>query len=149
LPIVAVSLRSDGHVELHLVVCIVWLSLPHVLLDSRSPDHHSSESPVECICRRDQTDIDRSRLPDSVLCQHVFQLVDSLGELHSPVIDVIHQSEREIPCDSSRSHVVRVHSCTRDTLRELEQLLTLLEHPEEWSHGSDIKGVSGDAHDVV
>ncbi|GMR60652.1 hypothetical protein PMAYCL1PPCAC_30847, partial [Pristionchus mayeri] len=78
--IVAVSLGSDGHIEFHLSVCIVWLRLPHILFDARSSHHHSRESPVESIRSRDKTYVDGSGLPDSVLGEHVLQLVDSLRE---------------------------------------------------------------------
>ena len=61
-------------------------------------------------------------LPDTIAGENIVHLVDDGSELRRPVVDVVHEAQREVAVDAARSYVGGVHARARHALVELAQL---------------------------
>uniref|UniRef100_A0A182TXL0 Uncharacterized protein n=1 Tax=Anopheles melas TaxID=34690 RepID=A0A182TXL0_9DIPT len=64
IPIVAVALRTNRYIELHLIVRIVRLHLPQVPLNTGTPQHDTTEAIVQRIQGRNDPNVHRPLRPD-------------------------------------------------------------------------------------
>lgn len=116
--VVAITVGSNRNVELDLVVGIVGLVLADVEGNSRTSEHDTSEGKVQSLSSRNDTDTPQSLNPDTVVCQHLLGLVDSVAELGSPLVDVVKKSNGDILVNTTGSDVGSVETGARNTLVE-------------------------------
>lgn len=164
--VVAVTVDTNGDVEVDPVVGVVWLRLTDIPRDTGSTEHDAGEGVVDGIGSRDDTNTLGTANPDTVISQHLLGLVDAVTELSCPLVDVVEQTNGEILRHATRADVGSVKTGTRDTLVEFLQLLivvqfaklsisshhellTLLEAPQERCQGTDIHSVGQDGHEMV
>lgn len=116
--VVAVTVHTDGDIEIDLVVGIVWLRLADIPWHTGTTQHDTSEAHVESICGADHTDTLCSGLPDTVVSQEFFGFVNAVTELGGPLVNIVEQPEGKVLGNTTRSDVGGVQSSTRDTLVE-------------------------------
>jgi hypothetical protein len=117
--VVAVTVDTNGHIELNLVVSIVGLGLADIPWDTRTTKHDTSERVVESICGRNNTNTLGTALPDTVVGQKLLSLVNAVTELSGPLVDVVKDTNGEILGNTTGTDVSSVETGTRDTLVEL------------------------------
>lgn len=116
--VVAVTVDTNGDIELHIAVGVIRLRLPDIPGDTGTTEHNSSETHIEGIRGTDNANTLGSRLPDPVIRQQFLGLVDTVTELSSPLVDVVKEAERNILRNSTRANVGGVKTGTGDTLVE-------------------------------
>lgn len=116
--VVAVTVGTDGDVELNLVVGIVRLALSDIPWHTGSSKHDTGEGEVEGLLGGDDTDTPQSLDPDTVVSQHFLGLVDTVAKLSSPLVDVVKKADGNILVNTTGSDVGGVKSGTGDTLVE-------------------------------
>ena len=121
-PVVAVTVDTDGNVELDLVVRVVGLGLTDIPGDTGTTQHDTSETHVERIGGRDNTNTLGSGLPDTVVGEQLLGLVNAVTELGGPLVNVVKETERKVLGNTTRADVGGVETGTGDTL--VEFLLT-------------------------
>lgn len=117
-PVVAVTVDTDGDVELDLVVRVVGLGLADIPGDTGTTQHDTGETHVERISGRDNTNTLSSGLPDAVVGEQLLGLVNAVTELGGPLIDVVKETERKVLGNTTRADVGGVETGTGDTLVE-------------------------------
>lgn len=116
--VVAVTVDTNGNIELDLVVGIVRLRLTDIPRDTGATEHDTSEAHVQCISGVDNTNTLGSGLPDTVIREQLLGLIDTVSELGGPLVDIIQKAERDILRDTTGPNVGSVKTGTRDTLVE-------------------------------
>lgn len=116
--VVAVSVGSDGDVELDLVVGVVGLALSDIPRHAGTSEHDTGEGEVQRLSGGNDTDTPQSLNPDSVVGQHLLGLVDTVAELGSPLVNVVEKTNGDILVNTTGSDVGGVETGTRDTLVE-------------------------------
>ena len=149
LPVVAVSIPSNGHVKVHLVVGIVGLGLPQIPLDPGSPEHDPGAAVVESVFGGQDADLLRPLHPETVVGHEIFDLVQTLRELGDELVDVVQETDGDVLVDAAGPDVGGVHPGAGSTLVELHHLLAFLEQPEERGDAANVQDVGADTHDVV
>jgi hypothetical protein len=172
--VVAVTVDTNGNIELDLVVGIIRLRLADIPGNTGATEHDTSEGHVQSISSVNDTNTLGSGLPDTVIRKQLLSLIDTVTELGGPLVDIIQKAERNVLGDTTGANVGSVETGTRNTLVEFlnddqcvrrlamtsrgypsnfpiayHQLLTLLETPQEGSQGTDVHGVGKDGHEVV
>jgi hypothetical protein len=94
--VVAVTVDTDGDIELNLVVSIVRLRLADIPWDTRATKHDTSERVVESISGRNNTNTLGTALPDTVIGQQLLSLVNAVTELSGPLVDVVKDTDGKI-----------------------------------------------------
>lgn len=117
--VVAVAVLANWDVELDLIVGIVWLSLADIPWDTGTTKHDSGETVVQGILCGNDTDTLGTGLPDSVVSQKFFNLVDAVAKLSSPLVDIVEETDWKILVDTAWTDVGGVETGARDTLVEL------------------------------
>lgn len=116
--VVAVTVDTDGDVELNLVIGIVRLRLTDIIGNTRATEHDTSETHVERIGGVNNTDTLGSGLPDTVICEQLLGLVNAVTELSGPLVDVVQNTNGDILRDTTGANVGCVETGTGDTLVE-------------------------------
>lgn len=116
--VVAVTVDTDGHVELNLVVGIVRLGLTDIPGDTGTTQHDTSETHVESIGSLDDTNTLGSGLPDTVIREQFLGLVNAVTELSGPLVDIVEETKGQILRHTTRADVGSVETGTGDTLVE-------------------------------
>jgi hypothetical protein len=116
--IVAVTVSTNGNIELNLVVGIVRLALADIPGDTGTTKHGAREGQVQGISGGNNTDTTETLNPDSVVSQHLFGLVNAVTELGSPLVDVIEKTDGNILVNTTWANVGSVQTGTRDTFIE-------------------------------
>jgi hypothetical protein len=117
--VVAVTVDTNGHVELDLVVSIVRLGLADIPWDTRSTKHDTSERVVESVSGGNNANTLGTALPDAVVGQKLLGLVNAVTELSGPLVDIIENTNGKILRDTTGTDVSGVETSTRYTLVEL------------------------------
>jgi hypothetical protein len=117
--VVAVTVDTNGHVELDLVVSIVRLGLADVPWDTRATKHDTSERVVESVSGGNNTNTLGTALPDTVVGQKLLGLVNAVTELGGPLVDIIQDTNGKILRNTTGTDVSSVETGTRYTLVEL------------------------------
>ncbi len=116
--VVAVAVYADRHVELYLVIGIVWLAFPYVPGYTRTSKHDATETVVEGVGGRDDTDAFSTAYPDAVVGEKFFGFVNAVAELGGPLIYVVEESEGNVRMDTAGADVGGVKAGAGDTLVE-------------------------------
>jgi hypothetical protein len=117
--VVAVTVDTDGDIELNLVVSIVRLRLADIPWDTGATKHDTSERVVESISSGNDTNTLGTALPDTVVGQKLLGLVNAVTELSGPLVDIIEDTNGKILGDTTGTDVSSVKTSTRYTLVEL------------------------------
>ena len=72
--------------------------------------HNTAAAIVDGILGGDDTDVDSSLFPKSVVSYEILHLVQSLAEFSDELVDVVQETNRNVLVNSARPHVRRVHS---------------------------------------
>jgi hypothetical protein len=170
--VVAVTVDTNGNVELNLIVGIVGLRLADIPRDTRTTEHNTSETHVEGVSRGDNTNTLSSGLPDTVICKQLLGLVNAVAELGGPLVDIVEKAKGKVLRYTTRADICSVQTGTGDTLVELllkmrgqciaprsyvmkgkdaayHELLTLLETPQERCQSTNVHGVGKNRHEMV
>ncbi len=172
--VVAVAFHAQRDVEVDRVVLGVRLLLAQVPGDARAAQHGAGHAPRQRVLRADHADADGALLPDAVVGQQGFVLIDQLGEALGEVVDKIQQRAlavlvqfvdgtlvldladlvlrhrvRQVAVDATRTEVGGVHACTRHGFVQVEQVLALAEAVDEDVHRAAIQTVRTQPHQVV
>ncbi|WPK23943.1 hypothetical protein PUMCH_001193 [Australozyma saopauloensis] len=147
--VVTVTVVTNSHIEVHELVSIVWLSLSDIIWDTGASKHNTRQGVVQSIIGGNNTNINSSVLPDTVVSTQLFGLIDSVTELGGPHVDIVQQASWQVLGNTTWSDVGSVQSSTGNTFVELHQLLSLLETPQERSQTTHIHNVGQHRHTVV
>jgi hypothetical protein len=124
--VVAVTVDTNGNVEVDFVVCVVGLRLSDIPWYTWSSKHDTGERVVDGVSSRDDTNTLCSANPDTVVGQHLLGLVDTVTELGSPLVDVVEKADGKILRNATGANIGGVETGTRDTLIEFLQILAIL-----------------------
>lgn len=116
--IIAVAVDTNRDVELDLVIGVVRLGLADIPWDTGTTEHDTTETHVQSISRRDDTDALSSGFPNSVIREQFLGLVDTISELGSPLVDIVEETKREILRHTTGADVGGVETGTGDSLVE-------------------------------
>jgi hypothetical protein len=116
--VVAVTVDTNGNIELNLVVGIVRLGLADIPRDTGATQHDTSETHVQSVGSVNDTNTLGSGLPDTVIRKQLLGLVDTVTELGGPLVDVIQKADRDILRDTTGANVGSVETGTGHTLVE-------------------------------
>ena len=89
--VVAIAIDADRYVELHAVVHLVRLLLAQIPLDARAAQHGAGKAQRLGALRRYHADADSTLLPDAVVGEQRFVLVDVGRKAIGEVLDEIQQ----------------------------------------------------------
>lgn len=87
--VVAVSVDTDWNIKLDLVVRVIWLALANIPWHTGSTKHNTGERQVQSIGSRHNSNALCAANPDSVISQKLLRLINTIGELRCPLIDVV------------------------------------------------------------
>ena len=108
------------------------------------------ERPQSCTSSsRQDADVDVAHLEDAVLGQQPVDVVEHLGEVLRPGVDVVEEAVGQVLVDAAGPEVGGVHPRARGPLVEDEELLALLEAPERRRQRAHVHGAGGDVQEVV
>src|SRR5690606_19628715 len=173
--VVAVAVHAHGHVELHAVVDFVGLVLAKIPFNAGTTQHGAGKTHGLCRFRRDHTHIDQTLLPDAVVGEQGFVLVDTGGEAIGEVFDEVEQRTRtrlvhgaqfflaavlavsgvlrhgvgQVAVHTARAIVGRVHARARHRLVHVHEVFTFAEGIQEHGHGTHVERVGTERHQVV
>lgn len=116
--VVAVTVGADGDVEFDLVVGIIRLALSDIPWHTGTTEHNTGEGKVKGLGSRDDGNTPQSLNPDTVVCQHLLGLVETVAELGSPLVDVVEKTNGDILVNTTGADIGGVKTGTRDTLVE-------------------------------
>jgi hypothetical protein len=116
--VIAVTVDTDGNVEFDLVVGIVWLRLANIPRHTGATQHDTREAHVQGFRSTDHSNTLGSGLPDPVVRQQFFRLVNSVAKLSGPLVDIIEQTERQILRNTAGADIGGMKTSTRNTLVE-------------------------------
>jgi hypothetical protein len=116
--IIAVTVDTDGNIELNLVVSIIRLRLADIVWNTGATEHNTSETHVERIGGVDNTDTLGSGFPDTVIREQLLGFVDAVTELSGPLVNVVQKTKRNILRDTTGANISSVETGTGDTLVE-------------------------------
>jgi hypothetical protein len=116
--VVAVTVSSNGNVELNLVVGIIGLVLSDIERNTRTSKHNTSEGKVQGLSGGNNTNTPQSLNPDTVISQHLLGLVDSVAELGSPLVNIVEKANGDILMNTTGSNVGSVETGAGNTLVE-------------------------------
>jgi hypothetical protein len=94
--VVAVTVDTDGNVELDLVVCVVRLGLADIPWHTRTTKHDTGERVVESISSADDTNTLGAADPDTVVGQELLGLIDAVAELCGPLVNIVKKTKGKI-----------------------------------------------------
>jgi hypothetical protein len=94
--VVAVTVDTNGDVELDLVVGIIRLGLADIPRNTGSAEHDTGEGVVESVSGADDTNTLGTADPDTVVGQELLSLVNAVTELGGPLVDVIKKTDGKI-----------------------------------------------------
>ena len=89
--VIGVAVDAQRNVEIHPVVDIVGLGLAQVPGDARATQHRAGEAEVERTLWRDHANAHGTLLPDAVVGQQGFVLVDPSRKAGTEVVDEVKQ----------------------------------------------------------
>ena len=116
--VVAVAVDTNRDVEVNLAICVVRRALADIPWHTRASKHDTSERKVESLGSRYNTNTLQPVDPDTIVCQHLLGLIDTITELCCPLVDVIEKAHGNILVDTTWSDVGGVETSTRYTLIE-------------------------------
>ena len=116
--VVAVTVDTDGDVELDLVVGIVGLRLADIPGHTRATEHDTGETHVQSILSIHDTNTLGSGLPDTVIREKFLDFIDTVTELGGPLVDVVKKTKGNVLRDTTRTDVRGVETGTGNTLVE-------------------------------
>lgn len=116
--VVAVTVDTDGDVELDLVVGIVGLRLADIPGHTRATEHDTGETHVQSILSIHDTNTLGSGLPDTVIREEFLDFIDTVTELGGPLVDIVKKTKGKVLRDTTRTDVRRVETGTGNTLIE-------------------------------
>jgi hypothetical protein len=120
--VVAIAVDTDRDIELDLIVGIIRLALPDVPGNTRSSQHDTGEREVKGLSRRYDAYTSQSLDPNTVVCKHLFGLIDTVTKLGSPLVNIVKQTNGNILVDTTGSDISGMQTCSGNTLVELLQL---------------------------
>lgn len=116
--VVAVTVDTNGNIELNLVVRIIRLGLADIPGDTGATEHDTSETHIQSVGSVNNTNTLGSGLPNTVIRKQLLSLVDTVTELSGPLVDIIQKADRNILRDTTGANVGSVETGTGDTLVE-------------------------------
>jgi hypothetical protein len=116
--VVAVTVNTNGDVELHLVVGVIGLRLADIPGNTGATEHDTSETHAESIGGVNHTNTLCTGLPDTVICEQLLGLVDAITELGGPLVNVVKKTNGDILGHTTRANVGSVKTGTGNTLVE-------------------------------
>jgi hypothetical protein len=116
--VVAVTVDTDGDIELDLVVCVVRLGLADIPWHTRTTKHDTRERVVESISGADDANTLGTADPDTVVGQKLLGLVNTVAELCGPLVNIVKKTKGKILRNTTGADVGGVKTGTRDTLVE-------------------------------
>jgi hypothetical protein len=103
--VVAVTVDTNGNVELNLIVGIVGLRLADIPRDTGTTEHDTSETHVDGVSCGDNTNTLSSSLPDTVICKQLLGLVNAVAELGGPLVDIIEKAKGKVLRYATRANI--------------------------------------------
>ena len=128
-PVVAIPVGSYRHVKGHSVIGVSGLGLSKVPGHPRSTKHHPREAPSKGVFRRHGPNVYQTLLPDPVVGEHLFHLINPRRKVDAKGVNVVTQAKRKVLSHSTWTNVGRMHSGTGHALVELHQFFPLLKGP--------------------
>lgn len=116
--VVAVTVDTNGDIELDLVVGVVGLRLTDIPRDTGATKHDTSETHAQGVGGVNNTNTLGTSLPDTVVSQKLLGLVNAVTELGSPLVDIVQETDGQILGDTTGADVGGVKTGTGDTLVE-------------------------------
>src|SRR5690606_31381131 len=162
--VVAVAVGADRDVEIDLGVLGVGVHLAQVPGDAGAADHRAGHAPRLGGLGTDHANANGALLPDAVVGEQRFVLVDPVGEVVAERIEVIEQrtlapgiealeilalaprrlavlrhAVGQVAVDAAGTIVGRVHARARDRLVAVHQFLALAEGVQEHRHRAEVE----------
>lgn len=89
IPVITVAVHADRNIKFYLVVCIVRLGFADIPRYARPTQHDTAKRVVESLSGRHDSNILGSPLPDAVVGEEFFGLINTVTELRGPLIYII------------------------------------------------------------
>ena len=105
IPVVAVTVDTDGDVKLDLIVRIIRLGLADIPRHTGAAKHDTAEAEIESVGSGYYSDILGPVYPDPVVREEFLRFVDTVRELCRPLVNVIQKTEWEVLMDTSGSDI--------------------------------------------
>ena len=172
--VVAVAGLANGHVKVHAVVDVIGLLLAQVPCKARAAQHRAGKTQVERALRRDHAHAHGALLPDAVVGEQGFVLIDQAGEFAHEVVDKVEQralavfvqggdrlgvfdladlvlrhAVRQVAIDTARAEVSRVHARTGDGLVHVKQSFAFAKAVNQDVHRTAVETVRTQPQQVV
>jgi hypothetical protein len=96
LPVITITVRSNGDIKLEVFVAIVRLHLAQIPLDPRASQHDPAEPIVKRVLSRHNPDVLGTLNPESILSEHVFYFIQTRGERRNEVVNVVQQANGDV-----------------------------------------------------
>ena len=136
--VVRVAVLSDRNLELQLGIAFVRLRAAQVPLHSATSQRRAGDAPVDGLFGRDHADADRAALPDAIVGQESFVLVDGGVEFADECFEIVEPAGRQIVGHTADAHAVERQARAAVRLEEIEYLFALAEAVEERRHRADV-----------
>jgi len=146
--IVGITGLTDRHLEIDFVVAVVRKDLPNIPFHAGATKRRSCQPPFDGLVGTDDTDTDGALLPDPVLGQQIFVLVDVGVETVSQLGATVEPPIRQLEGDSTDLHGVQGQPSAAVFLEEIENGIAFTEGIEERRDGADINGVGREPYQV-
>ena len=140
---------ADRNGEVELVIELVGFGAAQVPGEAGTAHHHAGEAPGVDVVLGDDADVDRALLEDPVLGDDRVEIVEELGELVRPGLDIVEQVRRQVLVDAARADVVGVQPRATGPVVEFHQLLALDIAPERRAQRADVDGQRHHVEQVV
>jgi hypothetical protein len=130
--IIAVTVDTDRHIELDLIISVVRLRLADIPWDTGATEHDTSETHVQRIGGADDTNALGSGLPNTVVGEEFLGFIDTVTELGGPLVDIVKETEGNILRNTTGADIGSVETGTGYSLVEF-----LLKQPSLVECGSN------------
>src|SRR5450830_11983 len=172
--IVAIAINTNRNVKIEQVVDFVWLFFTQIPLDTRTTQHRTSKSFCQCTFRTHNTDTNQTLLPNTIICQQRFVLVNITWKAISKIFNKIEQrtlaifihfthnlrifqrGSRElrhllwqIAINATWAVVRCMQTRTRHCLVAIHQIFTFTECIQEHRHRTNVESMRTDPHQVI
>ena len=117
-PIVAVSVHSNGDIEFHLVVRVVGLRFSDIPRHAGTAEHDAGKRHVEGFGGGHDSDVFGASDPDTVVGEQFFGFVDAVAKLRRPLVDVVEEANGKVLGNAAGADVGGVEAGAGDAFVE-------------------------------
>ncbi|EXI74626.1 MAG: hypothetical protein AW10_04228 [Candidatus Accumulibacter appositus] len=172
--IIGVAGLADRDVEIDPIIDLVRLFLAQVPGNTRAAQHRTGKTTLQGALRRHDGHIDKALLPNPVIGEQRFVLVEQLRKTAGEIVEeiekrtaarlverldlrsalplrllIIGHTIRQIAVDAARPVVGRMHACTGNRFVGIDQVFALAKGVEHHGHRADVETMTADPQQVI